>query len=311
MREIVVNKHIAGQRLDKFLMRYLGAAPKTFVHKMIRKKNIVVNGKRVEGSYIIAADDIINLYLSDETIDKFTKTTARGEFSGGLDIIYEDENIAIVNKSANLLTQPDSAHSDSLVSRLRHQTDSDFAPVAVNRLDRNTTGIVLCAKTLASAQILSKLVHDRAIGKHYLAAVHGEISREMVLEGYHTKDEAKNLVKIVPRGTAGQHVITKIAPMGYDPAQGITLLKIVLETGRSHQIRAHLASIGHPIVGDFKYGGKGGTRQMLHAHEVVFGPVDGVLSYLSSQSFTSPLPKDMEKLIVAVNLKNSKDCFIM
>jgi len=124
----------------------------------------------------------------------------------------------------------------------------------------------------------------------------------MVLEGYHTKDEAKNLVKIVPRGTTGQHVITKIAPIGYDPAQDITLLKITLETGRSHQIRAHLASIGHPIVGDFKYGGKGGARQALHAYEVVFGRVDGVLSYLSGQSFTAPLPVDMEKLVATTNL---------
>ena len=295
MQQIKVDASTAGQRLDKFLARHLGTAPHPFIQKMLRKKNITLNGRRAEGSAIIAADDVLTLYLSDETITKFTKppNTAVGD----LDFIYQDNNIAVLNKPANLLTQPDSADSDSLVGRLRHKlADSSFAPVAVNRIDRNTTGIVLCAKTLAAAQALSQLIHDRAIVKHYLAIAHGEISQPMRLEGLHVKDTDKNLAQIVPRGTIvndGKSAITEIAPIKYHAAQDITMLKIMLETGRSHQIRVHLASIGHPLVGDKKYGGKGAKRQMLHAYEIVPGQIEGVLAYLSGKSFTAPLPDDM------------------
>ena len=284
MQEILITAQISGQRLDKFLARHLGAAPKTFIHKMLRKKNIVLNGKRAEGSAILAAGDIVTLYLADETIEKFTK--AKAAHDGPLDIIFEDDNIVIVNKPANLLTQPDSAGGDSVTSRLRHiYANDDFKPVAVNRLDRNTTGIVLCAKNLTASQILSKLVHDRQIEKNYLAAAHGEIPHEMVLEGFHAKDEGTNVSKIVMHGTTGREVVTKVRPLSYCAKKDVTVLKIGLETGRSHQIRAHLAEIGHPLVGDRKYGGHGEKRQMLHAQEIVF---DG-------RRFKAPLPEDMRK----------------
>jgi len=292
MQKIVINKNTCGQRLDKFLMRHLGAAPKPFIHKMLRKKNIVVNGVRVECALILNDGDVVMLYLADETIAKFTKSSKSSV--GALEIIYKDENIAIVNKPADLLTQPDSANSDSVTGRLRYlYKDAAYVPVVVNRLDRNTTGIVLCAKNHSSAQILSKLIHNRCIKKNYLAVVHGEISREMILEGFYEKDASKKLVQIVPRGTLKQKVVTKVEPVEYDAARNVTVLKIGLETGRSHQIRAHLASIGHPLVGDVKYGGKGAARQMLHAQEVVFDEVYGILDYLSGKSFTAPLPKDM------------------
>ena len=294
MQEITITQDISGQRLDKFLARHLNAAPKAFIHKMLRKKNIVINGKRAEGALVLAVGDVVTLYLADETITKFTKAKSISE--GPLDIIYEDENIVIVNKSANLLTQPDIAGGDSLVGRLGHlHKGTAFAPVAINRLDRNTTGIVLCAKNLPAAQILAKLVHDRQIEKNYLAAVHGEIPCEMLLEGLHTKDEAKNLAKIVPRGTFGREAVTKVIPIKYDAAMDVTVLKIGLETGRSHQIRAHLAEIGHPLVSDRKYGGRGEGHQRLHAHEIVFGEVSGILGYLSGKRFEAPLPEDMKR----------------
>jgi len=292
MQEIKITKDTCGQRLDKFLARYLNAAPKIFVHKMLRKKNIVVNGKRADGSLILDAGDIVTLYLADATIAKFTK--AKAAHDGPLNIVFEDENIIIINKPAGLLTQPDSADGDSLTGRLRHHyAYADFAPVAINRLDRNTSGLVLCAKNLPVAQILSSLVHDRRIEKNYLAVAHGEIPHEMQLEGVHTKDVKKNLAKIVPRGTFGREVVTRVVPIGYCAEKDATLLKIGLETGRSHQIRAHLASIGHPLVGDRKYGGKGAVRQVLHAHEIIFGEVHGVLGYLSGRRFEAPLPEDM------------------
>lgn len=285
MQEIKITKDTCGQRLDKFLARYLNAAPKIFVHKMLRKKNIVVNGKRADGSLILDAGDIVTLYLADATIAKFTK--AKAAHDGPLNIVFEDENIIIINKPAGLLTQPDSADGDSLTGRLRHHyAYADFAPVAINRLDRNTSGLVLCAKNLPVAQILSSLVHDRRIEKNYLAVAHGEIPHEMQLEGVHTKDVKKNLAKIVPRGTiSGREVVTKVVPMKYDTSADVTVVKIGLETGRSHQIRAHLAGIGHPLVGDAKYGGHGATRQMLHAREIA----------LDGRRFEAQLPEDMKR----------------
>ena len=296
MKEITITQEISGQRLDKYLARYLGAAPKAFIYKMLRKKNIVVNGKRADGSLILIAGDIVTLYLADETIARFTKSKAANE--GPIDIIFEDENIVIVNKQTNLLTQPDSPDGDSLTGRLRHlYAEAAFAPAAINRLDRNTTGIVLCAKNLFSSQILSKLVHDRKIQKNYFAVVHGKISDEVLLEGIHTKDEKNNLAKIVPRGTIGREAVTKVTPIEYYAKKDVTVAKIGLETGRSHQIRAHLASIGHPILGDSKYGGYGEFRQMLHAYEIVFGEVGGVLKWLSGLGFNAPIPNDMKMYI--------------
>jgi len=295
MQKITITHEIAGQRLDKFLARHLGTAPRPFIQKMLRKKNITLNGRRAEGSAIISAGDVLTLYLSDETIAKFTKPPNAA--AGDLAIIYQDDNIAVLNKPANLLTQPDSTNSDSLVGRLRHKlADLTFAPVAVNRLDRNTTGVVLCALTLMAAQALSQLIHNRTITKHYLAIAHGEIPHAIRLEGLHMKDADKNFAQIVPRGTIcenGKTAVTEITPIAYNAAQDVTTLKVVLETGRSHQIRAHLASFGHPLVGDRKYGGKGARRQMLHAHEVTLGQVEGELAYLTGKHFIAPPPADM------------------
>ncbi|MCL2574222.1 MAG: RluA family pseudouridine synthase [Defluviitaleaceae bacterium] len=297
MQEVKITEQTAGQRLDKFLARYFGAAPKTFLHKMLRKKNIVVNDKRAEGALILSDGDTITLYLSDETVAKFTK--ARTSYAGTLDIIFEDEHIIIINKPANLLTQPDSTNSDSVTSRLRHiYADAAFAPVAINRLDRNTTGIVLCAKTLAASQILAKLIHYRKIEKNYIAIAHGKITENLLLEGHHVKDAKSNISKIVknvPRGTFSKEVLTKVKPIKYNTLTDTTMLKIKLETGRSHQIRTHLVSIGHPLVGDTKYGGKGAKRQMLHASEIVFGDTGGILGYLTRKRFEAKLPEDMRK----------------
>ena len=300
VRQYKITKSTEGQRLDKFLARCLNVAPKAFIQKMLRKKNIVVNDKRAENSYIIAAGDVITLYFSDETIDKFTKIGTKND--GVVDVVYEDENILVANKPTNLLTQPDTAESDSLLGRVRsHAKGNDFAPVAVNRLDRNTTGLVLFAKNLMAAQILSRQIHDRLIKKHYIAAVHGKIAKAINLEGYHIKDAAKNKAKIaledVPRETSSKKAVTKITPVEYNDKLDVTMLKIVLETGRSHQIRAHLAEIGHPLVGDKKYGGKGEGRQMLHAYEVVFGNLDSPLEYLSGKVFKTPTPDDMAKYL--------------
>lgn len=299
MIELKITQELCGQRLDKSLHRFMGAAPKTFIYKMIRKKNIVVNGKKAEGSQIVQNGDVVTLYLSDETAQKFMKSAPavqKRTYNTDLNIIFETNNIIILNKQAGLLTQPDSGQNESLVDLLRQYIkNTAFAPVVVNRLDRNTSGIVLCAKNITSAQILSALIHNRKIDKYYLAVVHGKITQEKTLTGFHLKDKKRNLVKITLQKTQedSKEVLTKITPLKFDAAKNITLLKIELKTGRSHQIRAHLSSIGHPLVGDKKYGGANAQRQMLHASEITFGEVSAELCEISGKSFTAPLPADM------------------
>jgi len=290
MEKIIIDVNNANQRLDKFCLRHLGKPPKSFVHKLLRKKAITVNGAKADGSYMLAVGDAVCFYISDETQNKFAAET-RVYPKGDVNIVFEDGDIIVLNKPANLLTQPNEAGGDSLITRLfNHETHKDqggFMPVAINRLDRNTTGLVLCARNLPTAQRLSKMVHDRKMGKAYLAVAMGRVEGGITLDGGIIKDEGQNVSQIVPRGTLdSKEVSTQILPQRYYEKADVTPLKIYLHTGRSHQIRAHLQSIGHPLVGDKKYGGSGAKRQLLHAYELVLD--DGC-------SFTAPLPDDMRK----------------
>jgi len=295
VQEVQITEKEAGQRLDKFAHRHLGKPPKSFVQKLLRKKSITVNGKKADGAHLLIVGDVVRLFVSEETINRFAapvKTFPKGE----VDIIYEDDHVILVNKPANLLTQPDAPGGDSLVGRLR-QEGNGFQPVTVNRLDRNTTGLVICAKTLASAQVLSELMADRKIQKIYMGVASGKIAEEMTLRGTHTKDKARNVVSITD-GEKGKDAHTHIIPLKYDAVKDATLLEIHLHTGRSHQIRAHLQSIGHPLLGDVKYGGvKAAGRQLLHAHRIIFPVMGGILSHLSNKTFTAPLPFDIRSFL--------------
>lgn len=279
MNEMIIGQNEAGQRLDRLVLRHLGRPSRVFVHKMLRKKRILVNGARAEGSHMLAVGDVVKFYISREI------APAKVYPKGFVDIIYEDEDMLLANKPAGLLTQPNEAGGDSLIGRIISRAASDsFAPVAINRLDRNTTGLVICAKNLSTAQTLSKMLHDRTIQKVYLAVAQGEIREKMTLTGAHAKHGATNTAKITPDGK-GREAITQIAPLSYLISKNLTCLKIYLRTGRSHQIRAHLQSIGHPLLGDAKYGGgRDAARQLLHAYEVKFP--DG-------RSFAADLPADM------------------
>ncbi|MCL2349894.1 MAG: RluA family pseudouridine synthase [Defluviitaleaceae bacterium] len=294
MQEITITPLNANQRLDKFVLRQLGKPPKSFVQKMLRKKNITVNGAKAEGAFVLSVGDIVKIYISPETQAKFA-APAKTFPAGEIDIVYEDGGIILLNKPSNLLTQPDTAGGDSLIGRVaNYASTGDFAPVAINRLDKNTTGLVVCAKNLPAAQHLSKLMHDRKIQKVYLGVAHGEILNEMTLEGFHTKDSNKNIAKIsTSHKTNAKKVLTQIVPLDYDAAKNVTMLKIHLHTGRSHQIRAHLHSISRPLMGDAKYGGKGAGRQMLHAYQIIF---DG-------KTFTADLPQDMSVYFNGINLQ--------
>ncbi|MCL2415432.1 MAG: RluA family pseudouridine synthase [Defluviitaleaceae bacterium] len=305
-RKITIDNTAAGQRLDKFLVKYLAAAPKATIYKLLRKKSIKVNGAKATESYILNPQDTITFFLSDDTLDKFSakeiSLVPKNMGKAEIEKIYEDEYVLIVNKPANLLTQPNIKGGDSLIARIRGEEEGLFKTTVINRLDRNTTGIVVCAKTLIAAQILSELFRRREIEKYYIGIVHGKISDNMILEATHIKDEANNLVEYigvdVPRGTQKNKIsTTEIIPMAYNKNKDISIIKIKLITGHSHQIRAHLKFAGYPLVGDPKYGLSSefskAKRQQLHAHEIKFPKMqNNILQYLQEKTFKATIPPD-------------------
>ena len=317
MREIVIEKNEAGQRLDKFLAKYMNEASKSFFYKMMRKKNITLNGKKCEGNEKLAEGDVVKLFLAEDTIEKFSSVQVQEVKKVDLDILYEDDEIILVNKPAGMLSQKAKETDESLVEYLIDYllgsgklTESGlraFRPSVCYRLDRNTSGIVAAGKSLAGLQMLSGVFKDRSIHKYYQCLVSGEIRDVKTVDGWLLKDEKKNQVRILTdveakrfEGKGGdeepKRIRTKYEPIATDGR--FTLLKVTLLTGRSHQIRAHLASLGHPIVGDFKYGGVSKVNpsgrtvkyQLLHSYRLEFPKLAEPFAYLSMKVFEAPLP---------------------
>ena len=302
MKEVVISKHSQNQRLDKFLGKYLNNAPKSFIYKMLRKKNIKLNGQKAQGSEILAEADRIQIFMADETLDKFRSTKTVRLSAASISVVYEDEHVLIVNKPRGLLTHPGApGDTDTMLSRILSylyksggydiSAESVFTPGLCNRLDRNTSGIIVCGKTLAASQQLNEAIARRESSKYYSAIVLGEITAGGVLEGYHQKDRKNNKARI--KDTGDKPAITEYTPVL--AKNGYSMLKIKLITGRSHQIRAHLAGIGHPIAGDVKYGGKTERAlkfQLLHSESIEFYGLKGELKGLSSVIFKAPPPED-------------------
>jgi len=307
MREINISKNEANQRLNKFLEKYLNKAPKSFIYKMIRKKNIKINDSKADGSEILTEGDILKLYLSEETIEKFMQEKTINEEAGAISIIFEDENILIVDKPLGVLSHPDTnTDRDTLIDRILSylhkkgefniEKNSSFTPAICNRLDRNTGGLVVCGKNLATVQKLNEIIASGNMYKYYFAIVSGKLETKGKLEGYHIKDDNTNQVKITKQESQnGKKVYTEYTPVKY--TDDFTMLNINLITGKSHQIRAHLQSIGHPILGDRKYGDSDVNKwakerfavnnQLLHAQKISFDEIDGILEYLQGESFYS------------------------
>lgn len=320
MQIVNITKNEAGQRLDKMLSKYLNLAGKSFIYKMIRKKNITLNGRKCDGSEKLTEGDEIRLFLSDETIDKFSEVQIRTVTKRKLDVVYEDSDVILINKPAGMLSQKARDSDESLVEylidylldsgQLAKEELKQFRPSVCNRLDRNTSGLVIAGKSLPGLQIMSEVIRERAIGKYYLCVVKGRIDGEREINGYLTKDEKTNQVTVL----AGQAFNKKEEALPirtrYRPLRkggGYTLLEVKLITGRSHQIRAHLASIGHPVAGDYKYGSiavntevkeKYGVRsQMLHAWRLVMPmQMREPLSHLSGREFTAKPPKELARM---------------
>ena len=322
MRQLSVGPNEAGQRLDKLLAKYLNQAPKSFFYKMMRKKNITLNGKKCEGSERLKEGDEIRLFLSEEPIEGFSAPSQKVPVSSKrnrkkpdtkpLSIIYEDSHILLINKPSGMLSQKAKDTDVSLVERIidyllesgqmTQEQLRTFRPSVCNRLDRNTSGLIAAGKSLAGLQILSEAFRDRSLHKYYQCMVAGKVTSSQKIEGFLKKDSKTNQVTITQTAVPdGQPIATEYVPLWTD---GIyTLLRVTLLTGRTHQIRAHLASIGHPIVGDMKYGKKsvndkareeyGITSQMLHSWKLVMPEqMAEPLSYLSGKTFTAQLPPE-------------------
>lgn len=306
MKLITVHKQEEGQRLVKLLGAYLKEAPNSFFYKMLRKKNITLNGKKADGTEKLKCGDEIRLFLSDETYEKFAgKVQPREKFPmAKLNIVYEDSNVIFINKPAGMLSQKSVPSDVSLNEYLlgyleksgqwKQEESKAFRPSVCNRLDRNTSGMVICGKSMAGLQQMAALLKDRSLHKYYLCLVKGVMTESQHLEGYLLKDENSNQVKIFQKETEGAaHIITEYEPLYTDGEA--TLLKVTLVTGKSHQIRAHLSSIGHPIIGDPKYGDRkvnasfrethGIKNQMLHAWKLTFPELAEPLDNLSEKSF--------------------------
>ncbi|MBE6746419.1 MAG: RluA family pseudouridine synthase [Ruminococcaceae bacterium] len=278
--------------------------PKSLMYKYIRTKRIKVNGKRAEISTRLNVGDVVDMYINDEF---FEKSETRYDFMGAskdLSIVYEDENIMLLNKKVGLLSHPDdNEYTDTLITRVKRylyekgeynpDEETSFTPSLVNRIDRNTSGIVIAAKTAAALRILNQKMKDRELHKYYLCVVHGEIEKKSdTLIGYLIKDEKKNKVTVYTKMREGAKTIkTKYNVLKV--RNGLSLVEIELLTGRTHQIRAHFASIGHPLLGDGKYGTNalnkktGYKKQCLCSYKLTFDFTTDAeeLEYLNGKSF--------------------------
>lgn len=316
MQQFEIGANEAGQRLDKYLKKLLKEAPSSFFYKMMRKKNIVVNGKKAEGAQKLALGDEVTLFLSDDTIAGF-----RGEAPGKealkqkyptarLSILYEDKDILVINKPAGMLSQkarPEDVSANEYIigyllssGQLKAEDLATFTPSVCNRIDRNTSGILIAGKSLAGLKRMGEALRNRDLLKYYQCLVTGNLADARELEGWLTKDVGTNQVRIGRERTDGSSYIrTGYRPLSHYTWQGreYTLLKVQLITGKSHQIRAHLASIGHPVLGDRKYGGRKADPlaehlhlpgQLLHAWRLVWP---------EGKTLTAPLPERFQKAL--------------
>ncbi len=313
MLERIIKETEAGQRLDKFLHKFLPEAGDGFIYKMLRKKNITLNKKKADGNEKLVIGDTVVFFLSEETITKFQEKS-QGVNSyyeafkrlSPVPVLYENKHVLLVNKPAGILSQKarpdDLSLNEWLIGYLLEKaciTTEElltYRPSVCNRLDRNTSGIVICAKTLAGSQELNRLLKSRELHKYYRLYVKGQISHAGELRGSLTKNQERNKVKVVPEGNS---IVTRYMPIWTGSDR--TLLEAELITGKTHQIRAHLASIGHPLIGDYKYGDKKTNdayktdyhvqSQLLHACRLEFPVMGGMFREMSEIVITADPPQ--------------------
>lgn len=305
MKESIIKKNDSGQRLDKYLSKAYGNLPISLMYKYIRTKRIKVNGKRTDAAYKLAEGDTVTLYINDDLLrpskPKFEFTSAPAV----IDAVYEDKNILLVNKPEGVSVHPDNGeYRDTLIWRVQHYlykkgeydplAENSFKPALANRIDRNTCGIVIAAKNAAALRILNEKIKARELDKRYLCVVHGKMPKSSdTLTGYLEKDEENNIVTVSKRMRENSKTI-KTQYTVLKERDGLSLLEVRLLTGRTHQIRAHLAAIGHPLLGDGKYGVNKADRKLGFVHQALcsyklkfdFKTDAGELEYLNGREFT-------------------------
>lgn len=332
MQEIHVSNNEAGQRLDKLLHKLLPEAGNSFLYKMLRKKNITLNGKKAEGKESLKTGDTVKIFLADETYEKFggKLLTKAGnavdvrpylkayDTLTGIEVVYEDADVLIVNKPSGILSQK-ATEKDLSVNewfigyllqkkKLTAEELISFKPSICNRLDRNTSGLLICGKTLPGTQQLNQWIKDRSIRKYYRLFVCGVMTKGAQISGYLYKDEKTNKVTVYEKEMPGSSAIqTRYKPL--QVCGDVTYVEVELITGKTHQIRAHLESIGHPLVGDFKYGSFDYNKifkrayqvedQLLHAYRLEFPFVkeDALLADLSGAVIYAKEPDVYERIL--------------
>ncbi len=343
MQQYVIGDNEAGQRFDKYLKKILKEAPDSFIYKMIRKKNIVLNGKKCTGNEKLEKQDIVKFFLADETFEKFsgqklhTDSDTQLKLSDELirqyqkayqtlrniSVIYEDDNILILNKPAGVLSQKaasgDLSLNEWLLGYLLEKdvvsatSLSTFKPSICNRLDRNTSGMVVCGKSLAGSQYMSRIIKEKTLEKYYHCIVPGTVTLHERLTGYLYKDKASNKVTIyqtineipIKQKEKAEFIDTEFHTLQSNEKH--SLIEVQIYTGKTHQIRAHLASLNHPIIGDNKYGFTdsnhkyeeiGVHSQLLHAYKLVFPEVEEErFEKLSGLILTCKEPMLFEKVL--------------
>ena len=320
MKEFIIDKNHENQRLDKYVKKLLSRASTTLIYKMIRKKDIKVNGAKVKENYILKKGDVVSMFLYEDRFKELSEPLTLYDLKIEFDVVYEDDKILIVNKPAGLLVHEDENEamntlSNQVLNYLYQKGEYDpiadlgFVPGPVHRLDRNTSGLVIFGKTMKALQDLNEMMKKRhCIDKTYLTICKGYMESQEMID-YVKKDADNKMMRIVSKDSQGAlKMHTIVEKMKYK--NDMTLLKVKLITGRTHQIRIHLSSHDHPIIGDSKYGDFEFNKiikknyhldhQFLHAYSLTFTKPIGCIKYMEGKTITTPLPKKLNQIKISI-----------